>query len=499
VGGYEATEADAGWTKGAIVEHFDLVVVGAGPAGIATAIEFHRLRPEKRILLVEAGRAHRRRPCPVDHGRRCIGCGGICNVISGFGGSMHYGDGIKLSLLPSGRRLFDLFGEEQAEQLCMDAFSLLTASIPHSLKFAGGEISSNTLNCFRELGLEIRQYPVAVLAESLLETVIDDLFDKITKASVVLTETSVTQIVSKSGELELTLSSRSSVSRVRSSKVVLATGRRGFDEKREMLAALEVDFRSPNPSVGVRFEMPAQLLGPIGAEHPDLKITQHVGETKQKVKTFCFCGGANGGRIKFTRYFHGFGQDIITIDGHETVERSLGKRALAGNFGLLCQLTKERSVASFVDVYVRELGGRPGAQSYDDFFGRQVTSASSWHALNNGLPFEPSVKDLHMSRLDVLFTDDQLQALKESFERVMRPILVQQQEDLSAMQHRILVVGPEIEFFWDEVQVSRTCETSQRGLYVVGDQAGIAQGAVQGAMMGMAAARSAALADVSAA
>lgn len=471
------------------MENYDLIVVGAGPGGIATVIESHALQPDARILLVEAGRSHARRHCPVDKGQHCNGCGNICNVISGFGGSMHYGDGIKLSLLPSGRRLVDLFGEFRASELCADAFALIAGAIKVPLEFAGADVSPSVLGNFLEAGLEIRQYPVAVVAESSLEEVIDGLFDRAEKACEIAIETRARRIVRTADGFKLTLSDRTSSWEVLAPYVVLATGRRGFDEGSSILEDLKITTRPPSPSVGVRFEMPAKFLGPIGMEHPDLKITQRVGGTNQKVKTFCFCGGANGGRIKFTRYFSGFGMDIITIDGHETVERVAGDRPLAGNFGLLCQLTEDRTVADFVENYSRELGGRPGAQSYNDFFGRTIATTSSWHALNSALPYEPSLKDLHLSRLDVLFTEDELNATRIGFERVMEPILDAQGITLSSISSQILVVGPEIEFFWDEVEISESCETSEPDLFVVGDKAGVAQGAVQAAMTGIAAAR----------
>ena len=92
----------------------------------------------------------------------------------------------------------------------------------------------------------------------------------------------------------------------------------------------------PDFSCGVRFEMRSDYLRATGLSHPDFKVTQRDG-MPNKVKTFCFCGGTNGGRVKFTHYQDAFGEPIITLDGHETLERESTGRPLAGNFGLLCQ------------------------------------------------------------------------------------------------------------------------------------------------------------------
>ena len=37
---------------------FDLCVIGAGPAGIITVLEYAKLNPEKQIVLIEYGKRH---------------------------------------------------------------------------------------------------------------------------------------------------------------------------------------------------------------------------------------------------------------------------------------------------------------------------------------------------------------------------------------------------------------------------------------------------------
>lgn len=45
---------------------YDLIIVGAGPSGIFTALELNRENSNKKIMIVEQGKAIEKRNCPKD-------------------------------------------------------------------------------------------------------------------------------------------------------------------------------------------------------------------------------------------------------------------------------------------------------------------------------------------------------------------------------------------------------------------------------------------------
>ncbi|MBU8857713.1 MULTISPECIES: NAD(P)-binding protein [unclassified Micromonospora] len=469
----------------------DVVVVGAGPGGLACAQTVVRRSPGRRVLLLEAGRGLRNRPCPVDRGLRCTGCAGICNVISGFGGCVHYGDGVKLSLLPSGRRLVDHFGEARAGQLCERAFRFLTAPLPQRPVLQGTRLGAPVLEAFAGNGLAIREYPVAVLGETQVRTMLTALHGFRDDALTVWEKSELVGAAVTDGRLTVTVATPGGPVAVEAAQLVLATGRHGVTSTHNLLAAFGVSTIAPDLSLGVRLETRAEVLAAIGVEHPDLKITQ-LERVEHKTKTFCFCGGPNGGRIKFTNYQRSFGREVITLDGHETTERSPGMRPLAANFGLLCQLARPGASADvraeILSGYWRLSAGRPVAQSLRAFMAR-TDEPRSWPELAAAVTFEPSVKDLSTGRLDSLFTAAEHASLVGSFRRVMGSILEHAGTGLSVedLTDDVLVIGPEVEFLWDRVPVDADCRVPGLPVYVVGDAAGIAQGIVQAAMMGVAA------------
>ena len=75
----------------------DVVIVGAGPAGIFTAIEMIRGGSRKKITIVEKGSAIENRHCPKEKTKRCVNCKPYCHITTGFSGAGAFSDG-KLSL-----------------------------------------------------------------------------------------------------------------------------------------------------------------------------------------------------------------------------------------------------------------------------------------------------------------------------------------------------------------------------------------------------------------
>jgi len=469
-----------------------VVIAGAGPAGLACARAIATGQPGTDVLLLEAGRSYRRRPCPVDRGLRCTGCGGVCNVISGFGGAMHYGDGIKLSLLPSGRRLIDHFGRGRAHELCDRAFDWLTEPLDAKPNPYKQRVSPETAKSFATHGLEIREYPVAVIGESELRQIIAGWHDRLGPAVTLWDRAELVDAQPKGDGLTCTVRTHTGLTTVDTQHLVLATGRRGVTSTADLLRRLGVPMTDPDISVGVRFEMNADLLRAIGLEHPDLKISQFQDTGVNKVKTFCFCGGVNGGRIKFTHYQGSFGDPVITLDGHETMERPVGTRPLAANFGLLSQATgrggAHEARESFLTAYRKLAGGRPFVQTLRAFLSRS-NDAEEWAAVEARMPFQPSVRDLQTGRVDQLFTLGEYASLTAGFERLMPSILDHSghSADLESLLDAVLVVAPELEFLWEKPQLNGGCQVPGLPVHVVGDAAGIAQGIVQGAMMGVAA------------
>ena len=97
----------------------DVVIVGAGPAGIFTALEMLRKGSKQSILLIEKGQPVEKRHCPKSQVGHCVNCKPYCHITTGFSGAGAFSDG-KLSLsYEVGGDLPSLIGERLAQDLSL--------------------------------------------------------------------------------------------------------------------------------------------------------------------------------------------------------------------------------------------------------------------------------------------------------------------------------------------------------------------------------------------
>ncbi|HBR31201.1 MAG TPA: FAD-dependent oxidoreductase, partial [Clostridiales bacterium] len=96
---------------------YDVVIVGAGPAGIFTALELIRKNSGKKIVIIEKGQPLGKRSCPKTKTGKCMNCKPYCHITTGFSGAGAFSDG-KLSLsYEVGGELPELLGEKYTQEL----------------------------------------------------------------------------------------------------------------------------------------------------------------------------------------------------------------------------------------------------------------------------------------------------------------------------------------------------------------------------------------------
>jgi uncharacterized FAD-dependent dehydrogenase len=123
-----------------MTKNYDVVIVGAGPAGIFASLELCDAGLD--VLLLDKGREIDARVCPVQNRSGCCALCSPCHLVSGFGGAGAFSDG-KLTLSTQvGGRLKELVGSEQAQALIDYVDSIyLKFGAPRKVYGIGGNVA----------------------------------------------------------------------------------------------------------------------------------------------------------------------------------------------------------------------------------------------------------------------------------------------------------------------------------------------------------------------
>lgn len=103
------------------MKHYDVIIIGAGPAGMFTAYKLITEKPELKILLCEQGNSIKNRECPIIAKKvtSCINCD-KCAITTGAGGAGAFSDG-KASLSTAfGGWLNEYIPDEEVMQLIQE-------------------------------------------------------------------------------------------------------------------------------------------------------------------------------------------------------------------------------------------------------------------------------------------------------------------------------------------------------------------------------------------
>lgn len=446
------------------MKKYDVIIIGAGPCGIACAIELGK--KNRNILVLDEGNCYNDRSCEVDAGQECVDCW-KCNVISGFGGCIHYGDSIKLSYYPSGKALYNKLGEKSYYELLQRACTYWNVD-------ADKDFIKPELRDVKER-FEIKNYPVCTMDSVKVKAVIEKWHNIIqNSASIDLqVRKEMTEIRPQSHGFELHTADHEVYY---ASKIVMAVGRGGMLWLKENLHGLGGRTTTPISSIGLRFEIPKTYIKELGSRHPDLKIRKQFND--RKYKTFCFCAGENGGRIKFINYGR-----YVLLDGHVLTDKDMD--STVGNFALLTQipiskdggLTHTEHINSILEKYIAVNGGKPICQSFLDF--KNKRSFNKKYSDNTGNIGNIPYKDVHTLLEDEV--DSFCYVAEEIFHYILEGTDVVYEDFL---QH-VKVIALELEGLWDKVETNDEFETTCENLYIGGDCGGETQGIMQATMMGI--------------
>jgi uncharacterized protein len=445
---------------------YDIIIVGAGPAGLFAA-KWLVENSQYKILIIDKGRDVHLRNCPSKDIGKCVNCT-PCNIVTGVGGAGGLSDG-KLNLNPyiggnlvrftgteeSAYELIHyvddslvnfgatkdvMFDAEKAQKLLERAAKAGVRFIPIRQKHIG---SDRLIEVIRKFKTHLEENNVTFL----LQTNVDDL----------IIEDNVIKGVKSNGNEYL------------ANKVILAPGREGQKQFIDMTKKHEIKAKFSYIDVGLRVETTYEVMKELTDINYDPKI--HIFTSTYGDFVRVFCTNPKGFVVK--ENYNGY----IGVNGHALH----GKKSNNTNFAFLVRvkLTEPlentfeygRSVAQLATTIG---GGNPVLQTLGDLKkGRRSTKSRVKKSF-----VIPTLKDVTYGDISMALPGRVVKNIREGLKQLdaLMP---------GIYSDNTLLYAPEIKYYSMKAEIDENFMSSVDGLYVAGDGVGLSRDIINSACTGI--------------
>ncbi len=454
-----------------------MLIIGAGPAGIFTALELVEMQADKRILIVEKGESIERRYCPKVKCGVCMKCKN-CAITTGFSGAGAFSDG-KLSLSADvGGDLPDLIGRELAQETIryVDGKYLKFGAdekvegLAHPDKVAkirqkATEAGLRLVECpIRHMGTERAHDIYLAIEKHLIASGVEMYFNTPCKDLMIEDGVCSGAVIYKDGKEEI----------IYADKVVVATGRRGADWLERACKAHGIEHQPGTVDVGVRVEVKSEVMSEVNEALYESKLIGYPQPFKNKVRTFC---QNPGGFVAQENYDNA----LAVVNGHSFKD----KKSSNTNLAILCShnfsvpFDRPIEFAQKVGELTNMLGaGRILVQRYGDI----LKGKRTWQKELDESSLRPTLTDAvagditsampYRSMLSILNFIKQMDIVVPGF-----------------ADDETLLYSPELKFYSNKIKMDKNFNTSVRNLHCLGDSSGWTRGLMMASVMGVLMAR----------
>jgi len=438
---------------------YDVIVVGAGPAGIFAALTLAE-RGCGSVLLIEQGKA-------LD--RRSHGC--AQDMLCGWGGAGAYSDGKLILSTEAGGFLGDFLDTPSLMDLLKTADDIYVAHGAPGHVYGEASPQREALSERARLAdLELVPMRVRHIGTDHCRIVLDRLRRSLQGRVEMRTDCPVRGLVAERGAVRgVKLADGGMVS---ARFVVTAPGRTGAGWMKREAAALGLKTEVRPVDIGVRVELPAVVLKDITDTVYESKLIYYSKTFDDRVRTFCM--------NPYGEVVAENNEGMITVNGHSHTQ----KKSENTNFAVLVSSSFTEpfddpiAYGRYIARLANLLGGGPIIQRLGDLLaGRRSTADRIARCLTRPTLPEATPGDLSfvLPYRHLLSIIEMLQALEK-----LAP---------GVFSRHTLLYGVEVKFYSNRIQVSASLETGIANLFAIGDGAGITRGLLQASASGILAGR----------
>ena len=459
-------------------KNYDVVVVGAGPAGIMACYELYLKQPELKVLLIDKGQDVMNRHCPIKEKKikSCPiiknnepGCLPACSITAGFGGAGAYSDGKFNITSEFGGWLTDYLSTDEVEDIIQYVDNLY---LKHG---ATKEITDPTTDKVKEIehrgyavGLKLLRAKVRHLGTEENLRIMTEMSTKLKEHIDMLFKTAVKEVLVEDNRAKGVILENGEV--INAKKVVLAPGRDGSAWLTKVLKKHGLELYNNQVDIGVRVETSNIVMEEINNNLYEGKFIYNT-SVGTKVRTFC---SNPSGHVVIENH-----SGTMLANGHAYHDPKLGSKNT--NFALLVSHTfsepfnEPNEFAHEVSRLANKLSnGSVMVQRYGDIKrGRRTTEKR----LKEGYTV-PTLKEAVPGDLGLVLPYNTMKSLIEMTEALdhVTPGI--------AAEHT-LFYGVEAKFYSARPEIDDKFETKVKGLFVGGDGAGVTRGLAQAGASGV--------------
>lgn len=455
---------------------YDVMIIGAGPSGIFTAIEMIKRGSQKKIIIVEKGKPVENRRCPKHKTGKCMNCQPFCHITTGFSGAGAFSDG-KLSLhYEVGGDLPQLLGAERIQKVIDYTDSIYLefgadsriegVSNPEKVKEIRKKAISAGLklvDCpIRHLGTEkaqqlyydIEQYLLAHGVEILFGCDCTDLIvqDKVCRGA---------QLVKLDTKERLT---------IEADHIVVATGRKGADWLEALCNEHEIAHQPGTVDIGVRVEVRNEVMEEVNEVLYESKLIGYPKPFKNKVRTFC---QNPGGFVSQENYDN----NLAVVNGHsyKDIKSDNTNLAILCSHNFTYPFNQPIAYAQKVGELTNMLAnGHILVQRYGDILDGKRT----WEKELAQSNVRPTIPDAVAGDITAAMPYRAMTNIV-NFIKAMDCVV----PGFAATE--TLLYSPELKFYSNRVKMDEDLNTNIQGLHCLGDSSGWTRGLMMASAMGV--------------
>ena len=450
----------------------DVLIIGAGPSGIFTALEMLKNGSKKKIMIVEKGLPVEKRHCPKAKTGKCVNCKPDCNITTGFSGAGAFSDG-KLSLsCEVGGNLPDLIGHEFAQQMIEYTDGIyLSFGADKKVEGVGHDekIKAIRLRAI-QAGLKLVDCPIRHLGTEMAQELYGKIEKHLTDNGVeIIFKTECVDLIVEDGRAKGAVflpcgkpeSEKFSVS---ADNVVIATGRKGADWLEDMCKKHNIEHLPGTVDIGVRVEVRNEVMEDVNEALYESKLIGYPEPFTNKVRTFC---QNPGGFVSQENYDN---NSLAVVNGHSYKNTKSDNTNLA----ILCShnfrppfdepIPYAKKVGELVNMLA---DGHILVQRYGDILAGKRTWQEDLARSN----VRPTLPDAVAGDLTAAMPYRTLMNIIKFIEAVDKVVPGFASEET-------LLYGPEIKFY-------EKFNTNIEGLHCLGDSSGWTRGLMMASVMGV--------------